>query len=55
MQRIYVRLSQPVIQALVRLAEVERRRPADQAALLIERALLAYHAEAADPTPLKEE
>jgi hypothetical protein len=39
MRRIYVRLTDPTLAALVRAAEAERRHPSDQAALLIERAL----------------
>lgn len=35
MRRVYVRLDQPHVEAIVRLAEAERRDPADQAALLL--------------------
>ena len=34
-RRVYVRLDQPRVEALVRLAEVERRHPSDQAAVLL--------------------
>jgi hypothetical protein len=44
-KRIYVRLDQSHVQQLVRIAEAERRHPADQAALMLERALLDEHAE----------
>jgi hypothetical protein len=39
MQKVFVRLSPEARAALIRLAEEERRRPADQAALIIEHAL----------------
>jgi hypothetical protein len=39
MRRMYVRLDRREIEALVRLSQAERRHPADQAALLIARAL----------------
>jgi hypothetical protein len=39
MRRVYVRLDPAQVNALVRIAEAERRHPADQAALYIERAL----------------
>jgi hypothetical protein len=38
-RRIYVRLGASQVEALVRLAETQKRHPADQAALILERAL----------------
>ncbi len=34
-RRVYVRLDQPRVDALVRLAEAQRRHPSDQAAVLL--------------------
>lgn len=39
MRRIYVRLDRPQIEALVRLAERQKRHPADTAAILLDREL----------------
>jgi hypothetical protein len=39
MRRVYVRLNESAIDVLVRLAETERRHPAAQAGLMLERAL----------------
>ena len=42
MRRVYVRVRPETVEQIVQLAERERRDPADQAALLIERALARY-------------
>ena len=39
MPRIYVRLTDQQAEALVRIAEAQKRHPSDQAALYVERAL----------------
>jgi hypothetical protein len=44
-QRIYVRLQPREVERLVELATQERRRPADQAALLVAEALQAREAQ----------
>ena len=41
-RRVYVRLSPEYVETIVRLAERERRDPADQAGLLLERQLAQY-------------
>ncbi len=43
MRKVYVKLTEPARDALVQLALAERRHPADQAALMLEREL-AQHA-----------
>jgi len=47
-RRIYVRLDQTQAQHLATIAERERRHPADQAAMLLERALAEECARAAE-------
>lgn len=42
MRRIYVRLDRPQVEALVRLAEAQKRHPSDQAAYMIERELARH-------------
>lgn len=39
MRKVYVKLTEPARDALVQLALAERRHPADQAALMLEREL----------------
>lgn len=39
MKSLYIRLSPEVLQRLIELARQQRRRPTDQAALIVERAL----------------
>ena len=40
MQRIYAKLTPAQVEAVVRIAEAERRHPSDQIAILVERALV---------------